>query len=181
MLLSFFNIFKNIYNSFFHRINPMPKNVSLVNLLSDGSNNAFITDSEYLKFLEKSNKGSVPFTVLKEKVLTNHWGFMLFSNQFIFKAFNTKIPQLVESGIADYIIQKESQFRKNFENASKIPLSLEHLEHWFKFMLFSYALSGVIFILEFVCNLFENLRIKSGIKKRKFSGSKKVCSAEIIS
>jgi hypothetical protein len=134
----------------FHRIHPVPANTTLTDLLADGSNNAFITDSEYLGYLEKSLNGSKNFTTLNEKIVTNHWGFYFYSNQFIFNAFNKKIPQLVESGIADYIIKNEASYKKNFVDAEPKPLTFNHLDYWFRIVLILLATATVVFLGEVV-------------------------------
>lgn len=137
-------------DKFFHRIFPIPDNASIADLLSDGSNRAFVTDSEYLSFFEKSLNESGKFTKLKENILTNHWGFLFYSNEIIFKAFNRKLPQLIESGIADFIMKNEARAKQKAEEILTVVLTLDHLENWFKLFLILLGVAGIVFAVEFM-------------------------------
>lgn len=127
--------------------------MTLSSLLSDGSKTAFFTDTENLKFLTKSHNGSVKFTKLNQNLLTNHWSFMFFKNHFILKAFNRKIPQLVESGIADLIIKTEAQYKERVLDTLTKPLAFKHLEYWFKLVLILYGTAGFLFVVEVLIGL----------------------------
>jgi hypothetical protein len=151
---------------FLLRIHPVPANTSMTTLLADGSNNAFVTDSEYLSYLEKSLKSNQTFTKLNEKIVTNHWGFYFYTNQFIFKAFNKKIPQLVESGIADYIIKNEARYNKNITEAPAAPLTFNHLDCWFRIVLILLGIATVVFIGEILSSFMTIQCLNSGMARR---------------
>ena len=147
LLLQTFNFFSVI---------PLEKKVSISDLLADGSNNAFVTDTEFLSFLEKSLNGTKKFTKLNEKILSNHWGFQFMTNDFMFKAFNRKVKQLVESGLADLIIRNANAADKPNILPGPIVLKLFHLEIWFKMLLMMMVLASIIFILE---NMVKNRKL----------------------
>ena len=115
----------------------------------EGSNRGFVTDTDHLSFIEKMSNGTEKFTKLNEKLLSNHWGFQFWANDFIFKAFNRKIKQLVEAGVVDVIIKNESRFNDlNVENHGPVMLTLDHLGTWFIIWLAFLAVSSVSFLLE---------------------------------
>jgi hypothetical protein len=139
-----------IHGLLFFRINQISKHSysSIFDLLSDGSNTAFVTDSEFLSFLEKSSNGTQKFTKLSEKILSNPLGFQFISNDFMFKPFNQKIVQLVESGIADMIIKNESSFTRKYVEEEPPPLTLDHLGVWFEIWIVMLSVAGLSFIVE---------------------------------
>jgi hypothetical protein len=117
-------------------------------LLSDGSNRAYFTDTETLSFIERHHNGSQNFTKLDQKVLTNHWGFVFTSNDFIFKAFNRRISQLVESGLVQKTIRDEAEFVKHVKEEEPTSLSLEHFEYWMKLCAILLGVSVIAFVGE---------------------------------
>jgi hypothetical protein len=137
----------------------------LTALLADGSNNAFVTDSEYLSYLEKTLENQT-FTKLNEKIVTNHWGFYFYTNQFIFKAFDKKISQLVESGIADHIIKNEARYNKKLVEDSMTPLNFGHLEYWFRIMLILLGIATVVFVGEILSSFMKRKCLNCGMAKR---------------
>jgi hypothetical protein len=133
------------------RINVISDNASIVDLLADDSNNAFITDSEYLRFLEKSLNGTKKFTQLKEIVMSDYLGFSFMNNDFIFKPVDRIVGQLYESGIAQRILDQESALNYQETSNEPVALSMRHLGIWFYvgiFMLITFAL--VAFVGELV-------------------------------
>jgi hypothetical protein len=145
------------FSQCFFRIHKIDKKYSIIDnlhkisdLLADGSNNAFITDSEYLSYLEKSSNESKKFTKLDEKILSNHWGFEFMKNTFIFKAFNRKVVQLVEAGIADLIVKDETSVNHRSSDDEPEKLSLDHLGVWFNIWLVLLTAAALCFLVEFV-------------------------------
>ena len=135
--------------TFFFRVISIPENSSISDLLVDGSNNAFVTDSDYLSFLEKYSKESKKFTKLSEKILSNHWGFHFQTNDFMFKAFSRKIVQLVESGVSDLIVNNETSINDEKDAAAEpVVLTMFHLGIWFQFLFGMLAASALFFGLE---------------------------------
>jgi hypothetical protein len=126
------------------------ENRSISELLTDGSNNAFITDTEHLSFMEKSLNGSKKFSVLREIFLSDHLGFRFPNNDFMFKSFNRIITQLHESGISDWIVKNESFI--NFPKARNDPvvLTMRHLGVWFYLCVFMLTVATFAFFSEFL-------------------------------
>jgi hypothetical protein len=122
---------------------------SLVKLLKDGSNRAFVTNRDWYEALEYESKGTAKFAILEEIVLKDHWGFRFVVNNFMYDAFNRKIVQLVESGLADVFVKNATKKWRNVEAEVKhVPLTMEHLAFWF--YLFFALLTAALFVLE-VC------------------------------
>jgi hypothetical protein len=120
------------------------------NFLADGSNRAFITNTNDLYVMNLDSKGAFKYKVLPERIRSYHWGFKMHPNHFMFEVFNRKMRQLVESGIAKVLLDKE-MFRKKPEDiASKepVPLNLEHLAVWFKILLMMFYIALFILFLE---------------------------------
>jgi hypothetical protein len=132
------------------RINVIDDNASIVDLLADDSNNAFITDSEYLRFLEKSLNGTKKFTQLKEIVMSNYLGFMFLNDHFMFKPIDGIVGQLYESGIAQRIVDQEAALTYKEASDEPVVLSMHHLGIWFYAGIFMLVVALVAFISEFV-------------------------------
>jgi hypothetical protein len=103
------------------------------NLTKDGAKTGRILASDALDVMLRQTEGKLKFTKLNEKIITTFWGLRFKSNSFIFKAFNRKVVQLVESGIADVIVKKHMYGSKNSEKANdeQPALTLQHLGVWF--------------------------------------------------
>lgn len=136
-------------------------------LLRDGSNCAFVTNTQYLKYLEKSFNGTKKFTVLKERILSEHWGFMFHVTDYMYKTFNRRIIQLVESGISDLMIRQETKVIPKIEEYKDTPLGMEHLENWFIILLIMLGICTFTFLSENLCFRLKNMRSRKYIKKTK--------------
>lgn len=124
-----------------------------------------MTDTDYLRYLYKNSEGREKFTVLNEKILSNQMGFKFLANDFLFEAFNKKIVQFVESGVADLIIRNESRFKDtNFENLEPLILTLSHLGVWFQILLVFLSVGSLCFVLEFI--LGKLIKFMSGFRWR---------------
>jgi hypothetical protein len=77
------------------------------------------------------------------------------SNDFILKAFNRRISQLVESGIIQKIIKDEASYVKHIEDEEPPKLSLHHFENWLILCAILLVVSGIVFIGEFLSRKFE--------------------------
>jgi hypothetical protein len=132
------------------RIYVIADNASIVDLLADGSNNAFITDSEYLRFLEKSLNGTKKFTQLKEIVMSDYLGFSYRNNHFIFKPVDRIVGQLYESGIAQRVVDQESALTYEEISDEPVVLTMRHLGIWFFAGIFMLVVALVAFISELV-------------------------------
>jgi hypothetical protein len=122
---------------------------SLTNLLVDGSNRAFVTDRDWYEELEYALNGTAKFAILEEIVLKDHWGFRFEVNNFMYNAFNRKIGQLVESGLADVYVKNATKKLKNVETQEEhVVLTMEHLSVFFYLWLILLAIGVIIFSLE---------------------------------
>jgi hypothetical protein len=139
------------------RINVIADNASIVDLLADNSNNAFITDSEYLSILEKSFNGTKKFKQLKEIVMSEYSGFKFGTDDLLFKPIDRIIEKLYESGIAQRIVEQEAAVIYKaaalpYEETSDEPvaLSMRHLRIWFYVSIFMLVVALMAFISELV-------------------------------
>lgn len=130
------------------RIQVLPDNFSIVDLLADGSNNAFITDSEHLSYIEKSLNGTKKFTKLKEVVLYDYLGFAFKNNDYLFQSINHIITQIYEAGIAELIVKNEAAIKYDEPDKKPVVLTWHHLGIWFYLVVFLLTSSIILFILE---------------------------------
>lgn len=139
-------------------------------MLSDGSMNCFITDTEQLNYIEKTLNGSKKFTRLHEIILSDHLGFKFRNNDFMFSPINRIITQLHESGISDWIVKNEGAFVYQEEKSDAVILDLKHIDIWFYYLLISFIGAVFIFIIEYLLrpNHAKNMRSKL-LKKSKRS------------
>lgn len=119
-------------------------------LLYDGSNRGFLMSDEDLFKLALYVQGHFKHTKLEQRIGSNHKGFKLPKNHFIFEAFNHKIVQLFESGLATKFINDAlSQSGKDDEDGPVV-LTIKHLGIGFKIVAFFLVISFIVFLLEFV-------------------------------
>jgi hypothetical protein len=139
---------------------------TLVKLLSNGSNRAFITDRDWYEALEYESKGTAKLAILEEIVLSDHWGFRFEVNSFMYEPFNRKIVQLVESGLADVFVKNATKIWRNVDADDKhVSLTLAHLSVWFYLWLILMVIALLVFVLE-VCRvraIFKHLASKFDI------------------
>lgn len=116
------------------------------------ANNGLIIDSDQLNEPRWKLKQNPPYSVLKEKVISDYVGLVLNKNNFIFDAMNRKVVQLVESGVAQKIIGE--QVTKKLEHSGPQVLTLEQLKAGFYIWLVCIAIS----IFAFIWEKFNNLK-----------------------
>jgi hypothetical protein len=163
------NVIDELKSCSIHRIKVINEAASIVDLLADGSDNAFITDTEQLTFMEKSLDGSVKFTVLKEKIMSDYLAFTFFNSDYLLKPVNRIISQLYESGIAQRIIDKESSVKYQETTFEPSKLSLDHLGVWFYACAFMLLVAASAFVIEFSAQKL----ISNPAGKKKGGGGKK--------
>lgn len=117
--------------------------------LADGSDRGIILNTHELQVITSGGGFKSDNLVkqlkchqLRESIISDHWGFSISQNHFMFKPLNRKIVQLVESKIANRIVE-EIQSRKTVDNDGSSVLSMEHLGIWFLFC--------AVFFLVFIC------------------------------
>jgi hypothetical protein len=116
-------------------------------LLADGSNAGYVTNALRLERMHDFSYKTSNFTVLSEKILTNYQGFVFDPSHHIFKGFNRKIVQMVEAGIAQYLVEKETtQYKKNEPPEGPVVINLNHIDVWFHIwaVFLGFALSFLI-------------------------------------
>jgi hypothetical protein len=106
------------------------------------------------------SNGAFKYSVLPERIRSYHRGFKMHPNHFMFEVLNRKMRQLVESGIAKVLLEKETFKKKPEEVGSKepVPLNLEHLAVWFKILLVLLYIALFVFFLEFLVKKVVDLR-----------------------
>jgi hypothetical protein len=137
---------------------------SMLELLSTGSNRAYVTTTNHETFLRAligKTRENAPWSVVEEKIISDGRGFMFFSNSSFYEHFNKKLLQLVESGIANKIVEEEEERKlkkskkrvnKEIEEEEKVKLSLSHLEPWFYALLILLSISVAVFLVELAVN-----------------------------
>jgi hypothetical protein len=152
------------------------KKFKLANLLIEGSKNAFVTDAEYLKYIEveelnshkknnSQNKGK-KFVRMKQRILSDHLGFKFPIGNFMAKSFNKKIGQMFESGLTDFIIRNVTKtFEKVIKNDPP-PLSLKQLKIWFFLFLILLGVGGIVLALEICIGRMKREKDVMGMSQR---------------
>jgi hypothetical protein len=144
----------------------------------------FSRDFDYAAFTEHSNKfsallhrklfratvtsasGKKPFfDYIEEDILTLHFSILLKKHNPLNRVFNTKIDQLVQSGIVQHLVagqfahSKKVTDKQNEEEKHEIPeqLTMEHFEFCFYAVLIGLALSCFVFLLELLIGLSSSI------------------------
>jgi hypothetical protein len=120
----------------------------LNDLLADGSKRAFVIFSDYMQYLEPEWEGNFKYTKLNEKIMTTLFGFQFTNNHLMFKAYNRKVVQLVESGIADLIIKNHTLKPYQQPFSEPLKLTLDHLGVWFIILAVFCGFAALFFIAE---------------------------------
>jgi hypothetical protein len=120
----------------------------LNDLLADGSKRAFVISSDYMEHMEANWEGNFKYTKMNEKIMTTLRGFQFLNNHLMFKAYNRKVVQLVESGIADLIVKNHTRkpYQEQFSEPPK--LTLDHLGVWFIIMGAFCGFAALFFVAE---------------------------------
>lgn len=141
---------------------------NVTKLLPDGSNRGFITDTSYLSLMLYYTNGTFKYTQLQENIISDHFGFQFAVNNFIYNAFNRKVVQLVEAGIADRNIKDFcSQCAPKEETSDPLILTHEHLGIWFLVWLGCLLLCFMCFLVE-VAMPRKMQKLKSMLQSRSF-------------
>jgi hypothetical protein len=134
-------------------------------LLTPGSNRAVFIENHDEKIIRANEKGKVLYAVLEEKVISDGLGFSLQANQFLYTPYNQKVTQLIESGIAksidekeqEKIIQKMTNFKihekKVVKRDHKVVLTFEHLGVWFRIYLLLLGIASAVFLGEWIVGM----------------------------
>jgi hypothetical protein len=119
--------------------------------LTDGSKKGILTDTKHLTMLIRLAKGKFKYKKLQERISLSHISFLFRKNHFLFDVFDKKLSQMIESGLAEKIVNEfESPFPPLKEDSEPVVLSLHHLGTGFLICLLFLLASFVVFVLE-VC------------------------------
>lgn len=122
-------------------------------VLMDGSRTGIVVASDQLYVLVNRSKKKFQHRVLQEKIITNHVGFLLPPNSFIYEGFNRKIVQLVEAGLMQrYVAEHTGDYKEpEEEDGDPVVLNLDHLGIGFEICLLFLTIAFAVFIFEFIC------------------------------
>jgi hypothetical protein len=145
----------------------------IIRTMAPGSNLAFLVTNNYEKLIKKRCRRNLPYILLKTKVISDSMGFGFSPNFFLFDNFNTKIVQLIESGIARKIVEEEEiriteklgnftiRKKKEKEDKRKV-LRLEHLGIWFQILLILLSAASGVFAVEWIVGM-VTLHLKTNL------------------
>lgn len=134
---------------------------ALQRLNSPGSNVAFLTTSDRLKYLLSSEN---PFQTLEQRLMSGFLCLAFPKNHFLFEGFNKKIEQLTTGGVMQKLIEHKKPSFVADGGPSVLTLShlgigfciwaiaaliafaafcLEHLKHWIETKLYKFAIAYI--------------------------------------
>lgn len=117
-------------------------------LLSDNSNGGFIVDSEHLNGILNGLGRTPRFSLLKERIISEYIGFALNDNSFMLHSINKLVVRFGESGLSNYIADRNHFVKKYSDDFGPKVLSLEHLGAGFCVWLACIAVAFIAFIME---------------------------------
>lgn len=141
---------------FFHRANikiidEPANNVTFVwQLLVEGADRGLTLNSDYLRYYLWVMKTKPPFSLLKEKIISDNIGFLLDGNSFMFEPINKKVSQFVESGLSQRIMKNYRATNWNDDETGPQVLTLDHLGAGFGLWLVCICSTILVFLCE-VC------------------------------
>ena len=95
------------------------------------------------------SKGKFKPTRLSERIIMNHLSFVFFNSSFLYKSFNKKLTQLVESGLAErYVNEFANPYPIENEDGGPVVLTFDHLSVGFQIWLLFLFVSFVSFLVE---------------------------------
>lgn len=117
-------------------------------LLSEGSNRGMFFDSDKLREMTNGLQESPPWSLLKEKIISDYRGFWLDRNSFMYDPMNRLVERLVESGTAQHIVNQYNHIKKFAEDSGPKVLTLEHLKAGFCVWLVCSSVAMIGFLCE---------------------------------
>jgi hypothetical protein len=99
--------------------------------LTDGSKKGLIINSGKLSEFMETYNGTLKYTKLQEKIITDQFGFKMTINNFMFQIFNRKTQLIFESGLADFYLKNSTNSQKVEDDSGSVILNFEHLGIWF--------------------------------------------------
>lgn len=116
-------------------------------VLTDGSKRGILLTNVHSSFyLNQSTPVSHP--ILNERLISNHMSMCLPKEHVIYHAFNVKIIQMVESGLAKKYVDDYIYKKKIAEQNGPVVLDLDHLGFGFLICLFCLLVAFLCFLIE---------------------------------
>lgn len=140
--------YATLYNSSVRDLQSMYK--IMTELLTDGSNRGVLFDRFQFTLFKQIVQANPPFSVLQEKVITDYYGIMIHTNSFMFAPTNKKVVQFVESGMAQFLVDKYRYINKFTDDEGPQVLTLDHLDAGFYVWLVCVVFSIFAFIVEII-------------------------------
>jgi hypothetical protein len=106
------------------------------------------------------------YAILKEKIITDYSGFLIYTNIFLFDEYMDTVMYLVESGIIEKIaktyVKKDEP--KDDEN---VALSIDHLLIWFQLWAALLLIAVLFFLVEIFVAKVAKILMKKAVKALK--------------
>lgn len=116
---------------------------------AENSNKGVVIQNDQLRSVELyMNDEDPPFSILKEKIITDTNGFSQYRNSFMFEPINRKVVQFVESGLAQYLVDRYRVKEKPVGDSGPKVLTLEHLNAGYYIFLACISLAVFTLIVE---------------------------------
>lgn len=120
-------------------------------LLVDDSRHGVVVNRYIMNILLNLSEGKIKFTQLDERIITDHIDFIFHKNNFMYKAFDRKLVQMIEGGIAERNVgEYDSRYKYEEPEGGPVVLTLSHLGVGFQFWLVFLIICVAFFVLELV-------------------------------
>jgi hypothetical protein len=123
--------------------------------LTDGSKRALYANNFGLRHFKQ------PYLILKEKIISDLSGLYMTLNSILFKPFNKKIIQMVESGIMEKVLRQKI---KEKEDDQPTVLCIDHLLIWFYLWGGFLLVAGAAFVSEVLTRKIQRIVKKSEVE-----------------
>jgi hypothetical protein len=117
-------------------------------LLPVGSKNFVVTDNLHLSALMK--KANFDYLVLDEKIMSENMAFFFPWNHFLHDAFDRKLSQLVDSGVAGKLVDDATFVKRRKVETFDVVLTMDHLDIVFRIWLAGLITALLSFITELI-------------------------------
>lgn len=126
--------------------------------LIEGEKRAYVIKLFQLLSYSKTSKEVFSFKIMKEKLISDHFSFILEDkNNFLFEMFDKRMIRFVESGIAMKIVENFTTIKQSPDENTDSPITMGHLNVWFISLLCGLLIATFAFFIEIIFNIFEIL------------------------
>lgn len=137
----------------------------LIKLLSVGSNRGFLDSEDQLEYIFENVLEPLNFSILQEKVVPVFIGYLQLKDCFIFETLDRKVVQLVESGLAQVLVDKYHVIKKPAGKIGPKVLTFDHLDAGFFVWLACVAVVILVFIVEVIIGKLLSFFIQRSLKR----------------